>query len=371
MFSPKVPSFGRAGRPKKIHFSDLFLWDPMIELELTGISISEAMGGINPEILSLFRDIGRRRQISAKRAREVIPKAFEVMRVPLPEEYQKALSEEGHSTSLGSWRSYIYSKSIKSGGNWPPTVSVLGQHFIEIEQALKEPTLAWKNGDMGKCADLLERSPALSAYLWPIVLTKLRNASSEGEITAARAMVMLELYLSLTAAWDAKAQIAGYVQASLFRHLFPDLNEDRVVPPVALFFEWLTEFSGVVNLAEYIEPSTKPRGEVHDIDSARRQLRHWVSGKAFPSQDSLETLFRNLYGLKSSRQDDPKNRDWSLSWLMITGTRRINFLMPILMPLRKYREPSFPFGFRSVQEWIENRYPYWYGYWVSTLREGY
>lgn len=181
--SALIPSFGRAGRPRKIKLSDLFLWDPKIEMELSGISLTEALGEEHPEILSLFRDIGRKRKISLKRVSTFIESLAEIGH-PWINEFRSALEgDESKITNLGSWYCYIHSISIKSEGTWPPKLSPLGQHFVDIEQA-------WKQGNMPKCADLLESSKVLAPYLWPDVILRLRRATAEAEITAARVMVM-------------------------------------------------------------------------------------------------------------------------------------------------------------------------------------
>ena len=71
----------------------------------------------------------------------------------------------------------------------------------------------------------------------------------------------------------------------------------------------------------------------------------------------------------AGRSDNNRHTDWIVSWAMAMATRRISFLMPILFPLRKHREPSFPFGHQTVQEWRANRYPHWYEHWFPRLKD--
>lgn len=361
------PSFGRAGRPRRIGFSDLFLWDAAIELELTGFSITELMGEINPKMLALYQDIRRQKKVSLERMREILPAALEEIGLPWAGEYRKALNgEESIVIDFGSWKGYIYA-CAKKDGQWPPTITPIGQHFIDIEEALKAPTLAWQQDDMPRCADLLESAPELAPYLWPGAVDRLRNAVSVEQVTLGRAMVMLELMLSLIAAWDAQTQVDGFAAEPSFDRLFPDLCTDVPASPNALFFEWLENYSGVgSNLPAYIPQISKAAKDA-DIGSSKRQLRRWKSGGAFPSLDVLDAIFRKLYGDKAREKENPRRKDWALSWLMASATRRINFMMPIIGPLGRLRAPVFPFGYETIQEWREYRYPHWYRYWLSLL----
>lgn len=369
MSEKRPPSFGRSGRPRKIKFSDLFLWDPIIELELNGLSLSDAIGEGNPAMLSLFRDVGRKRQISVDRVTAILPSALDGMPPHFAAEFRNALnSEDCNVSGLGKWSAFIYAQSTKGNDDWPPKLSPLGQHFIEIEQALREPTMAWHQGDMAHCVDLLEASPVLASYLWPEVIARLRNATTDAEVNAARCMVMLELYLSCLACWDALLQANGYAEESVFEIVFPDFSAERLRRPNTLFFAWLAHYSGAnATLATKIHQINKLARDTA-IDSTRRQLRRWRNGSGFPSDAALDALYRNLYGDKARDRDNPRHKDWALSWSMVTATRRISFLLPILIPLSKYREPTFPFGHHTVQEWRKNRYLHWYRFWLPLLQ---
>lgn len=353
MSEKNPPSFGRSGRPRKLNLSDLFLWDPWTEFELAEFSVSKLLAEKSPKMLGLFQDLGRKRKISDDRAREVVSLLGEAIDFPLED-----------VASLGLWQIYFYSLSYKTGDEWPPKVSPLGRRFIEIEEALKEPTLAWQRDDMARCADLLESSSVLAAYLWPEVVFRLRNATSVEEVTSARAMVMLELYLSAFAYQDAQMRVNGHAGQSMFGDLFPDFSAENIDEPNALFFDWLETHTGTKHkLASLVHQISKPAADA-DIESSKRQLRRWKQGKGFPSYEVLDALFRNLYADKAKDE-----KDWALSWSMATATKRINFLMPILAPLSKSRERSFPFGHDTIQEWREARYLYWYMYWLPLLEE--
>lgn len=368
----RIPSFGRAGRPRKIDFSDLFLWNPRIEIELQGISLSEVFREKHPEMLALVQDIGRKRKISRDRAVKPFESMLELMAKsgsPWTDDFKAALQgDESKLSRLGQWQCYIHGISIKPDGTWSSVLSPLGKHFVDIEQALIEPTQAWRHNEMAKCADLLESSEMLAPYLWPEVVSRLRHATTVEEVTIARAMVMLEIYLSCLACWDAEGQAKGHTKQILFESLFPDFSAERIEHPNALLFIWLADYSRVKGkLVDYLHSIFKPAADT-DISSTKRQLRRWKRGNGFASEDMLDALFRNLYGDRAGQTDNSRHEDWIVSWSMVTATRRISFMMPILLPLRACRGLPLPFGHQTVQEWRVNRYPHWHKHWLSLLK---
>lgn len=319
-------------------------------------------------MLALYQDTRRKKKISLERAKGVLPLTMENLGFPWAEEFSKALDgKESQVGNWGSWRSYIYG-CAKKDGQWPPKLTPIAQRFVDVEEALKEPTKAWVGDDLARCADLLEAAPIMDMYLWPGAIERLRNAVTIEQVTCLRGMVMIELMLSLIAAIDAHVTVDGLSAKLEFGDLFPDLSAEQVSEPNALFFDWLADYSGEgTKLASFIPQINKPAMDF-DIDSARRQLRRWKSGDAFPSLDVLDAMFRKLYGDKAKEKGNPRRNDWGLSWFKATATRRINFMMGIIGPLSRFREPLFPFGFETIQDWRASRYPYWYRYWLPLLK---
>lgn len=368
MAAMKIPSFGINGRPKKINFSDLFLWTPNIEIELSGVSMSQALGSKCPEMLALHQDIGRKRKISEERMISVLPDALDTLGFPLADEFRKALNgEESKIKDLGHWAIYLYGRTIEPGMDWPPKLAPLGNHVIEVERALVEPTLAWQKDEYARCADLISAAPVLSGYLWPEVISKIRNATTKQEVLEARLFVALEIQLSWLACWDAQLQTDGLATEPMLTHLFPDLSSEKVAQPNALYFRWLEEYSGTKRkLSTKILQVSKVAAETSD-DSIKRQLRRWKSGKGFPSDDVLDALYRNLYGPRAHEKTDKNRNHWAMCWSMAKATKRINFLMPLLAPMARIVSPGFPFGCTSIQEWRESRYRHWYEHWLPLL----
>ena len=105
----RTPSFGRAGRPRKIDFSDLFLWSPQVEMELQGISLSRVFGEQHAEMLALFQDIGRKRKISRDRTVKALDPMLKLMTncgYPWTDDFKVALQgDESKLSRIGLWQS--------------------------------------------------------------------------------------------------------------------------------------------------------------------------------------------------------------------------------------------------------------------------
>lgn len=230
MTASSTSSFGRAGRPRKFKFSDLFLWDPSIEIELSGYSTSEIADTVSPAALALYRDAMRNKKISNKRAKTVLPQSLEqVGHLWATDALKFFEGEESLVADFGLWQCHIYASAGRADEALPKP-NAIGQHFISIEEELKEPTKAWRNGKLAYCADLIESSNILKLYVWPAAIEKIRNATSNAQVLAVRVMVMQELMLAFIAAFDAKATADGYSEDSAFDRLFPDLSSAN--PPI-------------------------------------------------------------------------------------------------------------------------------------------
>lgn len=339
----------------------------MVELELQEISITDLFRDKSPEMLSLFRDLGRERKISAKRIANDLPKAMDDLGFPLADEFRRALNGEASELAeMGLWRIYLYARAMKSADDWPPKLGFLANHVASLETALADPTKAANAGDFKRCAALLSSAPEMAGYMWPEALVKIESATSSEDIQTTRMMVALEIQLSWLAYWDAELQASGLALEPMLGELFPDFDSEKDEYPNAKFLAWLARYSGEKNLASHLCPLSKPERDL-DIGSAQRQIRSWRSGKGFPSFDLLENLFHSIYGKQSHDEKNVNHEDWLLSWSMAKATKRINFLLPILSALNPVRAKVFPFGHESVQEWRESRYRHWYEHWLPLL----
>jgi hypothetical protein len=355
MTNIKKPSFGRPGRPHKIELSDLFLWHPMIEKDLVAWNPSSLEGIFDecPDVRSLCYEFGRKRKISDVRAKEILGimvDFFSKNAILKNLDFDK-IKEQGY------WYAFIYGSNIHENG----APSLLAKHVVDIEKELTEPTQAWRENDMTKCADLLTSAcPTLSNYLWPEFIEGIRTASTDEQILRWRVMVTLELYLSFLAHNDSRLQFEGLTKQSMFCNLFPDISAPKSKHPNALFFDWLASYSGVKEkLADLISQPNKPSKD-NDIESIKRALRRWRSGERFPSSDVLDDLFQKLFDSKHESMR-------CVSWEMASATKRINFLMDILSLMNNMLdiEKYLPHQHNSIQSWRENRYPHWYQYWLS------
>lgn len=373
----KFPSFGRPGRPRPIELSDLFLWSPRLEMELLEISCSEEniekIGFDQPDsFIRLIRDLGRKgRKISLDRVK-IFTDSFKKIDNfhPLADELIKAIDgKESEIDNSGTWQAFIGGVLTNKDGQFSK-ISLLAQHIIDIENALKEPTQAWRQGDMNRCANLLEESSLLQNYVWSDAIKKLRDATTQEEIIIIRGMVMLELYLSYLACCDAQLKVDGFASKSMFDGLFPDFSADEIQHPVALFFKWLESYSenSEKKVVDCIQQPSKKAAD-RDDGSVKSQFRRWKRKGKIPFFDTRYALFTKLYADKAEHG----KKEIYLSECMAMVTKRIQFLMPILKPISKCnpeeQQKHLPFQCASVQKWRERRYQHWYQYWRALLEK--
>ena len=364
-----IPSLGRSGRPRKLEFSDLFLWHPAIELGLTGFALSDLIGERSPGMLAVCRDIGRKRNVSLPRLHACLADMRNMNGGhPMADELARSLDgNESMLASIGLWQCYFYSRSTE-GDHWPPRLNAIQQHFVDVEEALKAPTEAFRKNDLARCARLLDASAVMALYLWPGAIEQIRSATTSEQGTPVRAVVMLELMLNYIAAHDAQVTVIGLSAKPEFDGLFPDFPADQSSTPTARFFNWLADYSGAGKyLATYIPQISKPAKDF-DLGSARGQLGRWKRGGAFPSNDVLDAIFLRLYGERAWEDASSRHKEWALSWAKAYATRRIDFLVEIVGVLRRVCGPAVPFGFETHQDWRANRYLHWYRYWLPLLK---
>lgn len=346
----------RQGRHRKIEFSDLFLWNPILEMELKGESISKFVidASDNPRdrdiLKGLLYDTGRKgRRISDERQRKGISliEACLARKKVNPELYN-GIEEKG------SWNAFF-------AGIPNPSPRFL--HILEIEKELKAPTLAFQRKEMQACCDLLKTScPCIGKHLDEDVFSVLKSIQDPKEFLPYRVMVMLDIQLSLLA----------YTESIMppdidLRRFFPDFKADKFVHPNARFFLWLEEQARSKKrlLSYIIQSSNKLKEENGDEDSVEREYRRWKSGEVMPSYDLLDALFRKLYG--SAKQKTEAEQKIEIACEIYYAIKRLDLFF--ITFFEKARENNVGVlvhsGYDSIQGWLEGRYDYWLQHWRS------
>jgi hypothetical protein len=354
----------RVGRPREVEFSDLFLWDPWTQPELYGIGISKIFDGLSPECLALVYDMRRKRPIGPERIAEILPTVVEQMPERVGEAMTSLFRAYRAGASYGAWEVFIYASAWESGSAWPPSISPLGKHLVGLEKALVAATNAADHGDYATAAMLVENSPELKPYLWKRGIEVLAKAESSGAAWPARMAVALEIRLSILAYTDANLAARLRREGTMFHVLFPERGKH----PNRKLFEWLATYSGVGSALAQELPQLSNRAADHDLESSKRRIRKWKRGAGFPSNETWNAWFRNLYGSAVHMDKDPNHERWVVSGEMADACRQLSFMLPLCQRLQ--RESGLPFGAADMERWLEARYPYWFEHWASVLRPG-
>lgn len=94
MATKTITSFGTNRQPKKIRFSGHLLWTPIIEIDLNGVPISQALRAKCPETLTMHHALGRKWKISEEQMISVVPDEPETLGVPTADEFRNAVNGE-------------------------------------------------------------------------------------------------------------------------------------------------------------------------------------------------------------------------------------------------------------------------------------
>lgn len=344
----------RQGRPRKIKFSDLFLWHPRHEMELMGKSIPELADFITSNdpadskfLTRIFYDAFKKdRKISEKRCGDVIDLLKEYLtKKDISPDLLDGIEEKG------PWNAFFANMS---------TISPRFLHILEIEKELEAPTLAFQRKEMQACCDMLKRNcPKVSKHLDEDVFNILQSIQHPDEFWPYRVMVMLDIQLSLLA-------YTGSIMPTDIdlRDFFPDFDADPFVHPNARFFSWLAnQAGGKQKLVSHIQQIDKPEKD-RDEDSVEKSYRRWKSGEVMPSYDSLDALFGKLY--------DSDEQKIKIACEIYYAIKRLDLFF--ITPFEKAKKEKgyvcmfVHSGYDSIQGWVKGRYDYWLQYWRDYLK---
>ncbi|MCM1129598.1 MAG: hypothetical protein NC211_06980 [Alistipes senegalensis] len=357
-FALKNLSSGRDGRSRPWAFSDLFLWHPLLEMELMKLSrsgLADFIASDNPEnakmLKRVFYDIGRKegKEDIKKRMRKVLHIFKELSRI-LDVSWKFIM---GMARRRMPWNAFFYGISHGDISKLSP----LALHIIEVEKELKVPTLKFCKKEMQACCDILKTScPNVRKHLDEDVFGILQGIQDPKEFWPYRAMVMLDIQLSVI------AYTGSIILPDIDLHdFFPEFDADPLVHPNVKFFLWLEKEAGGKQSLISLIPQINKKEKDRDIESVKHLYRKWKEG-TMPSNESLTVLLEKLYAADKKKVEIANKIYYVI--------RRINFFFITLF--KKVREKNGGIlvhsGYHSIQEWFEGRYNYWLQHWSSISK---
>jgi hypothetical protein len=344
------------GRAKPLELSGMFLFDPTVEMKLGGTPLRALYSEMNKE--SLYKCLERSNKLSipwtdrlTNELVELLPACIQVeIRAGIRGD-ESVLHREG---IVGLWGFYFY---ILNKLQERPRYAH-EKLIIDIERACVGAATLCNEGRFSEASALLATDPIMRRFLWPAALEAITNATNFRGLIAVRASVALEVRVSIMACWDVQLQVAAVEkQKSNFAFLLPSPHL-RGKNSVSLFFQWILEKAGVSTVRALMDDV---RLVSSSVDSGT--LGAWSRGTNLPKWSYLKSLSDALFGTEEA--DETQRMYWATTYfnfieyyaeylsalaLKATGTSAADLLTPW---------PAMPFGYDSVESWLQNRYQFW------------
>jgi hypothetical protein len=342
------------GRKIPLNLSSLFLVDPNVILKLSGTSISGLMKEVGFE--SLYKRI-----LNPNDENRILRVAHDIAAIPdLPKCFVDALSGDTETreivSKLGVWEAFALGSKLNEG-SWPQPL----KFCIGVERSTHQSLILFHERKYDEALALLMESPLVRLLLWPEAIDILHKRNSLDALLPLRGMIALEIILSRLAGYDAHICHSLAISNSLVLDVLPTtLTEDK--NPTALFFKWIKRQIDLPTISAIL--NAKKTSKLMLDESL---LKRWSNGTHMPSEKALKGLLEAFF-------DDPVAKD---IWMLYYATKCLNFIGYQIQHIQKvmntaatsgllkdsYRPwPDMPFGFKTIETWFENRYPYWFEY---------
>lgn len=343
------------GRKRPLPLSSLFLFNPDVVLKISGFSMSGIMKESGLE--SIYKRIqSPNDEIRMSRAAHDM-----AQRIPdLPKNFVDAIHGDiearEHLSKVGAWEAFV-SGVYQGKDKWPGRL----QFCIEIERATYLPLLLLHKHQFTEASTLLVENPLIQLLLWPEAIDILKNRSSLDALMPLRGLIALEMVLSLLAGLDAEVCHSLFRSDSLVLDVLPTTQTGNK-NPTSLFFKWIKTQIGLPTISAILK--TEKASELKLDDSL---LKRWSNGSHMPSEQALTDFLESFL-------DDSTAKD---IWMRHYGTKCLTFIGyqvrqmqaitnaatktdALKQALRPW--PDMPFGFKTIEAWFENRYPFWFEY---------
>lgn len=340
------------GRKKLLKLSSLFLFNIDDILKLSNLSMSGMMKEEGHE--SLYKRMGSiADEASAFRLAHDM-----VLRIPgLPKELIAAINgdveAQAYYDEIGVWECFMKGY-YKTEDEWPQNF----RFWVEIERATYKPWELLSKQRSAEAITLLMESPIIQLLLWPEAIEILNNRNSLKVLTPLRGLIGFELMLSFLAGVDARAGYSLSRSNSFVLDVLPtNLTDNK--NPTSLYFGWLKEQIGIPTISALLNDKRMPSLDVS-------VLNRWSSGSHMPSEKTLKSFLEAFLS-------DP---DANEIWIRHYAAKYLNFIGYQAQKIQKLANtatteqlkeafrpwPDMPFGFKTIETWFENRYPYWFEY---------
>lgn len=212
-------------------------------------------------------------------------------------------------------------------------------------------------GDLPGTAAYIATQPLLRHLLWPEAYEAFKCASQLDDLRALIFAMSVDAHLGFLAAWDVHLATGG---DSVFRCVMPS-SASPGDNPTSLFYDELQRRLGKDSIGQVLSSF---EGSRTGLDQST--LNRWSAGTHSPDLATLHVLL-DAYGLKRS-DELLYPQFWCAKNLNMLGhyTQRLVDAAHLVAGSPEVAKiwpwPNYPFGHKSFEAWVADRYPYWLSY---------
>lgn len=347
------------GRKTPLKLSSLFLVDPNVLLKLSSTSMSGLMKEAGYE--SLYKRIQ-----NPSDENRILRVTNDIVAIPnIPKSIVDAIRGDTEAceivNKMGVWEVFALGLQLNEE-DWPQRL----KHWIEIERSTNQSLFLFHERRYDEALSSLVKEPIASLLLWPEAIDILNKQKTLKALLPLRGSIAIEMLLSWLAACDAQVCHSMSVTESLVFDVLPtSLTENK--NPTSLFFKWIKNKTGLPSISAILNSTKAAKLELDES-----LLKRWSNGSHMPSEKAFKDFSEAMF-------DNPTSKD---IWMRYYGTMYLNFIGYQIQYAQKkfittanseslkanYRPwPDMPFGFKTIETWFENRYPYWFEYHIKQI----
>lgn len=359
------PFLGRKKKPKYLAF---FLLDPDFFLKLSSTSLRKIMSDEKEE--SLYK--GMESANSEKDLLRIVEKVI-----------QKQWGATEHLTKIhqsllnGTFEQDMYSfpgpfemfrEAFKPANN---EFSYVSNFIVEIERQTHKPFLAYADGKtVDAIKDLLDK-PICKHLLWPEVESILNEGNNKDSLRLINTVVSFEVLIAILAALDVHLINKYPQETSVFAMLLTN-SKNGNSNSTKLLFEFLKSKLNANSIDDLKQICSKRSFHLSDSSFDR-----WSAGSQLPNESNYISFLKANFD--ANQFELMRQRYYATKLLSYIGHtfQDIQHVIKDLNPTHEQRLelrplPDYPFGHQSIQNWLDERYPYWIGYHKERInrREG-
>ncbi|MDT7849229.1 hypothetical protein Q9292_06370 [Methylophilus sp. VKM B-3414] len=252
----------------------------------------------------------------------------------------------------------LFREAFKPSNN---EFSYVSNFIVEIERQTHKPFVAYAGEKKVDAIKDLLAKPICKSILWPEVEAMLQADFNKDSVRLINTVVSFEVLLAILAALDVQLTYKYPHETSAFAMLLTD-SRNGTKNPTKLLFEFLKTKLGANSKDALKEICSKKSFHLSDSSFDR-----WSAGSQLPNESNYISFMKANF--EANQFELMRQRYYATRLLSYIGHafQDIKVVIEGLNPTPDQRLeirplPDYPFGHQSIQNWLDERYPFWIEY---------